>query len=381
MKSVIDIWALNLKSSSVFIENHSVMKLLVRSILVLALIGGLAFVKIKYFPQNLSEIPKAPTAGGGGSTTPAGVMGYVVKSEKLDNKIFATGTVIASEMVDLKPELAGKIVELYIAEGKPVSKGQLLIKLNDADYQAQIKKLEAQLRLAEQSEQRLRKLLDVKGVSQDEYDAVTNQINNIKADMEFTQVQILKTEIRAPFAGIIGLKNVSLGSYINATSQVATILQLNPVKIDFTVPEKYANMVRVGDVISFNVEGTLDKFTGKVYATENQIDPVTRTFKVRATASNPGGRLKAGAFVKIDFSLKEIDNALMVPTESVIGILKGQQVYVAKNGIAQAVKIDLGVRTDTKIQATSGISAGDTVVISGLMGMKEGAKLKFTSVQ
>lgn len=358
------------------------MKLLLRIGLFLAFVGGLAFVKFKYFPQDTALKLDAPKGGGaGGNATAMGVMGYVVKSENLSNDIFATGTIIASEMVDLKPEVSGKIVQLNIVEGKSVSKGQLLIKLNDVDLQATMKKLQAQLNLTEQSEKRLRKLLEVKGVSQDEYDAITNQINNIKADMEFTQAQIAKTELRAPFNGIIGLKSISNGAYITASSQVATILVLNPVKIDFTIPEKYANSVRVGDNISFSIEGIKDKFSGKVYATENQIDPTTRTFKIRATAANPNGKLKAGAFVKVDFSLKEISNALMIPSEAMIPILKGQQVFVSKNGIAKAVPFDYGFRNDVKVQALSGLSVGDTVITSGLMGIKEGAKVKFTSVQ
>ena len=159
------------------------MKLLLRIGLFLVVVAGLAFIKFKYFPQDEAK-KGAPGGGGASANAPAmGVTGYIVKSETLSNDIFATGTVIASEMVDLKPEVSGKIVQLNIVEGKPVSKGQLLIKLNDVDLQATIKKLQAQLSLTEQSEKRLRKLLEVKGVSQDEYDAITNQINNIKADM------------------------------------------------------------------------------------------------------------------------------------------------------------------------------------------------------
>ena len=356
------------------------MKLLLRIGLFFALVAGVAFVKFKYFPQD--EAKKGGPGGGASPNAPAmGVSGYVVKSETLSNDIFATGTVIASEMVDLKPEVSGKVVQLNIVEGKPVTKDQLLIKLNDVDLQATMKKLQAQLNLTEQSEKRLRKLLEVKGVSQDEYDAITNQINNIKADMAFTQAQIAKTELRAPFNGVIGLKSISNGAYITASSQVATILVLNPVKIDFTIPEKYANSVRVGDNISFSIEGISDKFTGKVYATENQIDPVTRTFKIRATAANQGGKLKAGAFVKVNFSLKEIGNALMIPTEAMIPILKGQQVFISKNGVAKPIKIEVGLRNDVKIQAISGLFVGDTVITSGLMGIKEGAKVKFTAVQ
>ena len=354
------------------------MKLIIRIGIFLALIGILAFVKNKYFPRENSvtaavSTPYNPNAA-------IGVSGYLVKSEKLDNKIFATGSIVANEIVDIKPELAGKIIALNFSEGKQVTKGQLLIKLNDADFQAQLKKSRAQLELSQQSEGRLRKLLDIKGVSQDEYDAVVLQINNIKADMEYTQTQIDKTEIKAPFNGVIGLKNVSIGSFINATSQVATIQMLNPVKIDFTIPEKYVNQVKIGETLTFQSDASTQIFYGKVYATENQIDPVTRTLKLRATAPNPNNTLKPGAFVKVNFNLKEIDNALMVPTEAIVPILKGQQIYVSKNGKAQAITVDVGVRTDTKIQILNGAQVGDTVITSGLMGMKPDMGVKFTKV-
>ena len=357
------------------------MKLLIRLGVFALALAALAFVKVKYFTKDVPPIGQPAGAGGNGAPPSVGVLGYVMRSEKLDNKIFATGTIISSEVVDLKPEVAGKIVQMNIREGQPVSKGQLLIKLNDTDLQAQLKKYDAQLKLTEQSESRLKKLLEIKGVSQDEYDVITNQINNTKADMEFTQAQIAKTELRAPFSGVIGLRSVSLGSYVNATSPIATIQVLNPVKVDFTIPEKYANVVRIGDEITFSTEGSPDRFNGKVFAADNQIDPITRTLKLRATAANPGNKLRAGAFVKVNFSLKEIDNALMVPTEAIIPILKGQQVMVSKNGKATPVKIEVGVRTDTKIQVLSGLQIGDTIILSGLMGLKPNAGVKFTSVQ
>jgi membrane fusion protein, multidrug efflux system len=356
------------------------MKLLIRIGVFLAIVAALAFAKIKYFPKTEGGTPM-PQAGGGKGNAPAiGVNGYLVRVEKLDNKIFATGTAMASEIVDLKPEVAGKIVQMNIQEGKNVSKGQLLIKLNDADLQAQLKKLYAQMKLTEQSEQRLKKLLDIKGISQDEYDVIINQMNNIQADVEFTKAQIDKTELKAPLSGMIGLRSVSYGSYINAQSQIATIQAINPIKIDFMIPEKYVNAVRIGDDITFSTEGSKEKFSGKVYATENQIDPVSRTLKLRATAPNPSGKLKPGSFVKVDFSLKEIDNAILVPTEAIIPILKGQQVFVSREGVATPVVIEVGVRTDAKIQVLGGVQVGDTVITSGLMGLKPNTKVKFTKV-
>ncbi len=351
------------------------MKILLRSGIILALVAALYFIKNKYFPAA-SQSPAPATNNAASKTPPSiGVNAYIARTEKLDNKIFATGSIIASENVDIKPELAGKIVKINFTEGKFVKKGQPLIKLNDADYQATLRKLEAQLKIAQQSEARLSKLLAIKGVSQDEYDAVENQVNNIKADIEYQKVQIDKTEILAPFNGVIGLKSVSVGSFINATSQVATIQALNPIKIDFTVPEKYAYQVKMGEILKFNVEGLNQDFTAKVYAAENQIDPVTRSLKVRATADNSKNLLKPGAFVRVNFNLNEIDKALMIPTESIVAILKGQQVFTVKNGKATPTPIDIGIRTDSKIQVVKGLTEGDTVLTTGLMGIKPGANI------
>ena len=357
------------------------MKLILRIGLFLTLFGVLAFLKFKYFPrENTIGSPPASAMTGKPNAVVTGVSGYIIKSEQLDNKIFSTGSIIANEIVDIKPELAGKIIALNFSEGKPVRKGQMLIKLNDADYQAQLDKSRAQLNVVQQSEIRLRKLLDIKGVSQDEYDAVALQINNIKADMQYTQTQIDKTEIKAPFNGVIGLKNVSVGSYINSLSQVATIQMLNPVKIDFTIPEKYVNQVKIGETLTFQSDASPQNYFGKVYAAENQIDPIARTLKLRATAENPNFILKPGAFVKVNFSLKGIDNALMVPTEAIVPILKGRQVYISKSGKAQAVNVEVGVRTDTKIQIMNGVRAGDTVITSGLMSIKQDMPVKFTKI-
>ncbi len=357
------------------------MKILLRSGLIIAIVAALIFIKNKYFPIASQAPVQASNSASAKAPQSVGVNGYIAGVEKLDNKIFATGSIIASEMVDIKPELAGKIVHISFTEGKFVKKGQPLIKLNDADYQATLRKLEAQLKIAQQSRARLAKLLEIKGVSQDEYDAVENQVNNIKADIEFQKVQIDKTEILAPFNGVIGLKSVSVGSFIGATSMVVSIQALNPIKIDFTIPEKYAYQVKMGEVLKFNVDGIKDDFMARVYAAENQIDPVSRSLKIRATADNSKNLLKPGAFVRVNFNLNVIDNALMIPTEAIVAILKGQQVYTVKNGKAVATPIDIGIRTDTKVQVTNGLAVGDTVLTSGLMGIKPGASVKVSVVR
>lgn len=357
------------------------MKLLIRIGIFAAIIGILAYIKVAYLSKK--DGVAAPTAANNAKTPPpsVGVQGYIVKAEKLDNKIFATGSILPSESVELKSEVNGKIVTLNINEGKYVKKGQLLVKLNDNDLQATLRKLQAQLKIAQSSEERLKKLLDIKGVSQDEYDIVINQINNIRADIDFTQAQIAKTEIYAPFDGVIGLREVSNGAYVTPQNRMATLSVVNQVKLDFTVPEKYANQVRIGDVITFYTEGGgTQAFNGKVYAAESQIDPVSRSLKLRATAANSSGKLHPGEFIKVNFNLKEIDNALMIPTEAIVPILKGQQVFVCRDGKATPTIIEVGVRTDTKIQVVQGIAVGDTVVTTGVMNLKANTPIKFSSV-
>jgi membrane fusion protein, multidrug efflux system len=360
------------------------MKITIRLFVLSLIVGLLTFVKIKYFPAPSSVVapPSALGSGINGKGNP--VSGVVVRGVNVDSKIFAVGTLLPNEAVDLKPEASGRITQLNIQEGKPVTKGQLLVKLNDADLQATIKKLNAQLNLASESENRLRRLLDVKGISQDEYDIVANQISGLRADLEFTQAQIAKTEIYAPFNGICGLRNISVGGYANSQTAIATIQQLNPIKVEFSVPEKYANQVRIGDEINFFVDNGKEinansiGIKAKVYAAETQIDPITRTLKVRATAQNNSNELHPGAFVKVDFRLKELNGAFMIPSEAVVPVLKGQQIFVCKDGKAKVVKVDIGLRTDAKVQIISGLAEGDTVVTLGIIGLKPETKLNVT---
>src|ERR1051326_2565676 len=245
--------------------------LMIAAILIVALV----LIKIFFFPSNSNQPAGTQQQG---QPQSAIVNAYVVKPQKLDNKIFSSGTVLANEEVTLVPEIAGKITAINFKEGSKVSKGDLLVKINDADLQAQMKKLQLQEKLAEQNETREKKLLDAGGVSQAEYDAILTQLNSLKADIDLTQAQIAKTEIRAPFSGTIGLKYVSEGSYVNqataasAAVKIATLQQTDPVKIDFSVPEKYSLAVKKGDSIRFTLQGSDKNFMGEIYAIEPKID-------------------------------------------------------------------------------------------------------------
>jgi membrane fusion protein (multidrug efflux system) len=350
----------------------------IKTILVVVLVlAVLVFVKIKFLT---SENPQG-SAQQQGKPQITIVTAYVAKSEKLENKIFVTGTVLANEEVMLATEMPGKVISVNFTEGSKVSKGDLLLKINDADLQAQLKKLKLQEKLASDNEAREKKLLEVSGISQMEYDGALTQLNSFRADIELIQAQIAKTEIRAPFNGTIGLKKVSEGSYVSQTTQIASLEQTDPLKIDFFIPEKYSSLVNVNDTLGFSIEGNEEHHTAKVMAIEPKVDMNTRTLQVRAITPNKSGKIFPGSFARIDFSLEGSENSILIPTEAIIPILKGQKVFVSKNGKAEEVIVQTGFRTDTKIQVLKGIQAGDTVITTGIMQLKKDGALKIISVK
>lgn len=335
----------------------------------------LGIIKITFFnPKEEGKKPMNNMKGVG--MPPTSVNMFIATAQELNNEIFATGTVIANEEVVLMPETAGKIVMLNINEGGVVNKGELLVKINDADFQAQLKKLEFQAKIADEQVNRQKQLLAIKGISQQEYDLTLNQFNTIKADMDYTQAQISKTEIRAPFNGIIGLKYVSEGSYVNNTTRIASVQQINPVKIDFSIPEKYADIIKKNDILTFTVSGNSRTYKARVYAIEPKIEQSTRTIQLRAMANNNTGDLFPGAFAKIKLPLQKISNAIMIPTEAIIPILKGKKVFVCKNGKATETKVETGIRTEAYVQIISGIQPGDSVITTGIMQLKPDASVK-----
>lgn len=343
--------------------------------LVALIIGVIVYNKVLHPEQT------APVGPAAGPPRAMSVKGFVVESQDLQNGLMAAGTLLANEEVELHPEVSGKIVQMNFTEGASVSKGALLVKLYDADLQAQLKKFLVQKETAEKTESRLKQLLAINGVGQQEYENALIQFNNIKADIEIVQTQISKTEIRAPFNGVIGLKQVSEGAFITPATTIAALQQIDPLKIDFSVPEKYFSAIRKGDLVNFTVDGTEERFSGRVFALEPKIDESTRSIKARALVQNNKGKLFPGSFAKVDLGLKGIEGALMVPTQCIIPEARNKKVVVVKNGRANFVVVETGVRNESYIQITEGISIGDTIVTTALMSLKPEIEVKISSIQ
>ena len=301
------------------------------------------------------------------------VSGFVLQPKKLDNIIRTTGTLRAFDEVDLHAEASGRITKINFNEGSHVNKGDLLVKINDDDLRAQLGKTELQIKLNQSQLNRQSELLKINATSHQEFDVAENQLNSLKADKQVIEAEIKKTEIHAPFSGVIGLRYVSEGSYVTPSTQIASIQNINPVKIDFSVPEKYAYLISKNDAVNFFIDATHSQITGKVYAIEPKIDLSTRTLQVRALCDNKNEKILPGSFAKIELRLKETPNALMIPTQALIPVLKGQTVYVAKNGTAQSIPVKTGVRTETEIQITDGLNIGDTIITTGMNSLKPNA--------
>ncbi|MES2732341.1 MAG: efflux RND transporter periplasmic adaptor subunit [Bacteroidota bacterium] len=322
-----------------------------------------------------ASAPGAGNASGGSSLT---VDVLALKASELSNKVLSTGTVLANEEVEIRSEISGKVTQILFKEGDNVKKGQVLIRINDDELQAQRQKVEYSIKLNETQESRQKKLLGKEAISQQEYDVILTQLNTVKADLQQLKAQIAKYTIRAPFNGIIGLRYVSEGSYISPTTLVASMQDIDPVKIEFNVSERYASMVKRGSKLTFTIngQGQEDKHEAEVYAVEPRIDLATRSVKVRAHCPNPDRKLIPGAFARVELSVGSINNAVMIPTEALIPSLQGQTVFIYKNGLARSVQVQTGIRTDRQVQIMQGVQANDSLIVTGLLQLKDSTQVK-----
>ncbi|MGC4233696.1 MAG: efflux RND transporter periplasmic adaptor subunit, partial [Niabella sp.] len=203
--------------------------------------------------------------------------GYIVAAEAFSELVEVPGSIVANEVTEIRPEVSGRLVQLHIAEGKPVGKGALLAKIYDGDLQAQLNKLQSQLAIAQSNETRASRLLEIQGISRNDYDATVLNLNNIRADIDVIKTQIYRTEVRAPFSGKLGLRNISPGAYVSPADVIATINQVNELKLDFSVPEKYAGQIGAGQIVDFTVQGSDNVYAAKVYATESNVGVANRS--------------------------------------------------------------------------------------------------------
>lgn len=303
-----------------------------------------------------------------------------LKAGEVANVITIPGSVIPGEEVSLYSEVSGRIERIAFKEGQMVTKGSVLLQVDTDILQAQRGELQVNLKLAQKDEVRKKSLLAAKGISAEEYEKSESELENIQAQIKLINVQISKATIRAPFTGRIGLRHVSTGAFITPTTMVTTLIQENPIKVEFAVSERYVSSVKVGQTIQFNQPNSDQKLTAKVYAFEPKVSDGTRMLTVRAELKNTS-KLIAGTLVSIDYDLGFAENAYMVPAESIIPILNGQKIYVVRGGMVAEVPVSIGIRTADDVQVIGDLKDGDQVLISGLLAVKAGIPVKTNVVK
>ncbi|HEX7070738.1 MAG TPA: efflux RND transporter periplasmic adaptor subunit, partial [Rhodothermales bacterium] len=348
------------------------MKRIIGIAVVLAVVGLLALPKIL-------KTQDAATATVSRSDTLA-IDGYVVHTGTLEDRIYTTGSIRANESVDLVSEASGKVTGIFFEEGSAVRKGQLLLKINDENLQAQLDRARVRLGLAQKREQRNAQLLERGGISQDEYDLTQNEVLVLEAEIRVIEAEINRTEIFAPFDGVIGLRYVSEGSFISPQTRIGTLQSLNPIKIDFSVPEKYAGRISPGNEISFRVAGIQQTFRGTIYAVEPSVRQDTRSLQIRAVSRNTGTTLLPGAFADVELLIQRIDNAVTVPSIAVVPELQGQKVFVYRSGRIESQPVETGIRTEEAVQVITGLTPGDTVVVSGIQLVRPGQPVSIAQI-
>lgn len=329
-------------------------------------LGALALPKIGTFQGNTNS--KATSAAAPrDSRLPVHLQ--VLQAEKLGDRLMTVGTVLANEEVEIRSESSGKVEKISFKEGGRVQKGEALLKIDDTELQAQLQRAQSRQAIAGEQAERQRQLYAQKLASEQAYKNAESELNIAKAEVQLIQAQIDKTELRAPFTGTIGLRYVSEGSYISPATRIATLQDYNVVKVDFTISEKYAAVVKKGDKISFVVTGAKRGFSGTIYAIEPKVDPATRTLRLRALSQNPNGVLVPGAFANVEIVLQE-KQTLTIPSFALIPELKGHRVFLYKNGKAESQSVTIGDRSDERVEIAEGLQAGDTLITSGILQLR-----------
>ncbi|MCG8328875.1 MAG: efflux RND transporter periplasmic adaptor subunit [Chitinophagales bacterium] len=357
------------------------------------LIGAILFIAFILFqgdlltysqsrPDSISsdEKEKAPPPNANAATQ-LPVDAIVVNAKSLTDAITVSGSTVPNEEVIVTTEVPGKIEQILFKEGTLVTAGTSLIILDQSELKAERSRLVVQRNLNEKIANRLKALYDKEGVSLQDYEVAAAEVEKAEAEIALLDAQLEKRIITAPFGGRLGLRMVSEGAYISPGTAIVNLVSINPIKLEFSVPEKYSRILNQGAKVGFQLDGSEQEYLATIIAKEPNVDPDTRTLRLKASAPNPGGQILPGAFAKVDVNLNEYNNALLVPTEAIMPQLNTKEVYVVRSGVAQLQEVETGIRQERMIQVTAGLSPGDTVITTGLLQLKPGTAVNIVQLK
>ena len=343
----------------------------VKNIVYALLVVGVVAL-IAYRIKSNAEIGKP---SGSGSVVPT-VTGMILKPQSFKDNISISGTLEADEQVEIRSEISGVVESINFKEGSKVSEGQVLLKVNDIELRAQLSKALTAKRLASENERRAKLLLEKQAISQEEYDIAGADYQSASAEAELIEAQLSKTIIRAPFSGTIGLRSISKGTYVTPTTVIAKLVNTDELKITFSVPEKYASQVNVGTILTFTTSDSREQHSATIYAIDPEVDIATRTLRMRAIMDNRENKLYPGAYANVQLPLETVNDALLVPSESLIPVQNGKKIFILENGKAKEIDVEIGARTGKAVRVLTNLQVGDTVLTYGVMALQNGSPVE-----
>ena len=329
-----------------------------------------------------------PAAAGPATPAPAAAAkpGLPVKAEqvqivKVSDDVSAVGSLLAEESVIIRPEIDGRIVGLHFQEGQAVSEGARLVTIDSVEVEAQVAGVKADLKTEEQRLVRTQELFDQKFISKDALDVQNGNTARLRAKLREAESRVAKTVIRAPFSGILGLRQISPGAYVKAGADIVRLENVSSIKVDFRIPENYLSKIRPNQEISVRLDAyPAEEFKGRVYAVEPIVDERTRTIAMRARIPNKGFKLKPGMFVRVAVTLDSRPNAVVIPEQAIWPQGKDSFVYRVVDGKAALTKVDIGNRSPGSVEIIKGLAANDMVITDGQMKLKDGAPVSVIGI-
>jgi membrane fusion protein (multidrug efflux system) len=306
----------------------------------------------------------------------------VARTDTVIESIRATGQVEAVQSIELRPEVEGRIVEISTREGTEVARGTTLFKIDDVQLKAQVDRLEADRDLATQALRRTRELMERNASSAADLERAEAAARSAEAQLELQRVRLERTVVRAPFAGVVGARLVSLGDYVTSATALTTLQTVDPQRATFAVPERYAERLAVGQGVTFTVAALPDReFSGTVDFVDPRVQLPARTITIKARVRNPDRALKPGMFIEAALAAEVRPGAVVVPEDAVLPLGGADYVWAVVDGKATRRQVTLGVRIPGFVEVREGVSAGEQVVVGGLERLFEGAAIIGNAVE
>jgi membrane fusion protein (multidrug efflux system) len=349
-----------------------------KNIVVLILAGGALGLL-------LTGCGKKKSAGAPGGFPPIQVIAAEAKRQPVTESLSLIGSLAANEMVEIKAETDGTVQEIPFNEGQRVERGQLLIRLDETKFVAAFAEAESNFKLSQANFARAKQLFVDKLISQQEFDQVAANFDVNQALLDRRKRELKDARVYAPFSGIMGARNISPGQVITKNAILSWLVDLDPIKVEFNVPERFLSQVQTGQTLDLKVAAyPTNRFQGKVYFVAPSVDPTFRTTLVKAEIPNPNHQLKPGMFANLDLTVNVRENSIVIPEAALSQILDGDRANVFTVGVSNTVhlkSVKLGVRLPGQVEVLSGLDGGEMVIVEGIQKVGPGAIVKVAAAE